>query len=67
MHLDVCRRAYGNYEEFDIFAGADTAEKVRINGYIPLQVLLDVVASDVVKNDALQRVLYLPLQRFYVI
>lgn len=29
----LLRRAYGNYEDFDVFAGADTAEKVRINGY----------------------------------
>ncbi|KAG0580021.1 hypothetical protein KC19_4G142200 [Ceratodon purpureus] len=31
--LPRLRRAYGNYEDFDVFAGADTAEKVRINGY----------------------------------
>jgi len=27
------RRAYGNYEEFDVFAGADSAQKVRLDGY----------------------------------
>lgn len=29
----LLRRAYGNYEDYDVFAGADTAEKIRINGY----------------------------------
>ena len=54
--LRACRRAYGNYEDFDVFAGADTAEKVRINGYfhfLLLQVLVDVVASDVTSNALL--------------
>lgn len=33
LWLPRLRRAYGNYEEFDVFAGANHAHKVRINGY----------------------------------
>jgi len=31
----MCRRAYGNYEEYDVFAGtADTTHMIRINGSV---------------------------------